>query len=672
MNASDLSAGAVAGYFKKMFATPGQDFFASVVVFLVALPLCMGIAIACGVPVSAGLITGIVGGIVVGFLAGAPLQVSGPAAGLTVIVFELVREYGIEMLGVAVLLGGTFQLLAGLFKLGQWFRAVSPAVIQGMLAGIGVIILASQFHVMVDDKPKENAVQNILTIPAAIWKGLPLPTLESRESRETKIALLKEVGMLHEEQVQVREFVEEEVDLLSGSIGPLEGLAERQQAQIEKLKALEDRAAELADSGRTFAPDAPFRISLDNAFAASNAALAALEAGEGELSARDLLKTQREADAALRTTTGTLKDHAWAAKIGLLAIVIIVVWQLAAPKKIKLLPGALIAVLVTTGLAAFFMLPVLYVEVPNTLWSEIHVPTLNTLGSLPWIDAIQLGLVLAIVASAETLLCASAVDRMQSETKTDYDKELAAQGVGNMICGVLGALPMTGVIVRSATNVQAGAKSRLSAILHGVWLLVLVSFFAFMLRMIPIAALAAILVYTGYKLINVKAIKELYKHGWWEVVVYFATMITIVVEDLLIGVVTGIVLSALRLLFVFSRLNVRLETLDGDRAILHLAGTATFLRLPLLADKLEKVPPGTTLLVDLDELDHIDHACLDLLKNWSASHENTGGKMKIDWESLHDAFRNKKRGKNGRNGRNGDSESETDSEEPAPLAATQP
>src|SRR5512142_1782894 len=134
-------------------ATIGSDALASVVVFLVALPLCMGISIASGVPPTAGLITGIVGGLVVGFLAGSPLQVSGPAAGLTVLVWQLVQHHGLPMLGIIVLLAGLIQILAGSLKLGQWFRAVSPAVIHGMLAGIGVLILASQFHVMLDKKP---------------------------------------------------------------------------------------------------------------------------------------------------------------------------------------------------------------------------------------------------------------------------------------------------------------------------------------------------------------------------------------------------------------------------------------------------------------------------------------------------------------------------------------
>jgi MFS superfamily sulfate permease-like transporter len=151
-------------------ATIGKDALASVVVFLVALPLCMGVAIASGVSPMAGLITGIAGGLVVGLIAGSPLQVSGPAAGLTVLVWQLVQQQGMAMLGVIVLLAGLMQLAAGLLKLGQWFRAVSPAVIHGMLAGIGVLIFASQFHVMLDGKPIGSGMQNFAGILPALMQ----------------------------------------------------------------------------------------------------------------------------------------------------------------------------------------------------------------------------------------------------------------------------------------------------------------------------------------------------------------------------------------------------------------------------------------------------------------------------------------------------------------------
>ena len=145
---------------------------ASVVVFLVALPLCMGVALASGLPPTAGIITGIIGGIIVGTIAGSPLQVSGPAAGLAVLVYQLVKDYGAEMLGTIILAAGLLQILAGVLKLGQWFRAVSPAVIHGMLAGIGILIFAAQFHVMLDGKPIGTGIQNLLGIPGAVMDAV--------------------------------------------------------------------------------------------------------------------------------------------------------------------------------------------------------------------------------------------------------------------------------------------------------------------------------------------------------------------------------------------------------------------------------------------------------------------------------------------------------------------
>ena len=142
-----------------------HDLLSSIVVFLVALPLCMGIAIASGAPAAAGLSTGIVGGLIVGSFSGSPLQVSGPAAGLAVIVFEIIQKHGLGTLGVVLLLAGALQLAAGLFKLGQWFRAVSPAVIHGMLAGIGVLIVIGQFHVLFDSKPLPSGLENLAAMP---------------------------------------------------------------------------------------------------------------------------------------------------------------------------------------------------------------------------------------------------------------------------------------------------------------------------------------------------------------------------------------------------------------------------------------------------------------------------------------------------------------------------
>ncbi len=630
-----------------LLSAPRQDFLASIVVFLVALPLCMGIAIASGVPVAAGLITGIVGGLVVGWFSGAPLQVSGPAAGLTVIVYDLVQHHGLEVLGIAVLIGGALQLIAGLLRYGGWFRAVSPAVIHGMLAGIGVLILSSQFHVMVDDAPKGSGLKNLLSIPEAIQKGLPLPELGTIEERTSRRDLLQQFGSLHEQQVQLRELAGEripvtlqepdqsQITLPLPDKSQLEPLATMQQELADRLDAL---VLQLDAKGVSEKVRDPARLkeATTESLKQSRIALSDLRDGHAER----VRASQTNVQHTLEDVLAELKNHDWAAKIGLLTIFALLLWKVFVPTRLKLIPAPLVAVVVATAATAMLKLPVLYVEVPDNLWNEIHFPSLTVLQSVPLRVVLQAGVVLAVVASAETLLCATAVDQMQSHTRTRYDKELAAQGIGNMICGLLGALPMTGVIVRSSANVDAGARTHLSTILHGVWLLVFVSMLAFMLRMIPTAALAAMLVYTGYKLINVKAIKELQKYGWGELVIYAATLGTIVCTDLLTGVLTGVALSALKLLHRFSRLNVRLEVDEEQQvANLMLEGAATFVRLPLLAAELERVPKNVELRVDFENLDYIDHACLDLLMNWAKQHEGNGGSLVIDWESLHARFR---------------------------------
>lgn len=377
-----------------------------------------------------------------------------------------------------------------------------------------------------------------------------------------------------------------------------------------------------------------------------------LEVALVDLKSRDLEavpQSQEKASQSLAAVLGSLKSHDWAAKVGLLSILVILMWQTLTPKWMRILPGPLLAVLLCTGAAFALSLPVLYVEVPDNLIDGLTFPSLNVFQDVPLRELAIGAIMMAVVASAETLLCASAVDRMHSGPRTKYDKELCAQGIGNMLCGLAGALPMTGVIVRSAANVQAGGKSRLSAIFHGIWLLVFVVALGFVLRMIPIACLAGILVFTGFKLIDFKGFRHLWKTSRSEALIFLVTVVVIVVEDLLLGVVTGVILSAIKLLVTFSFLDVRLEL--GEKrggkqlATLAMSGAATFLRLPVLAAKLDEVPPGSELHVDLERLDYVDHACLELLMNWERQHESTGGRLIIDWGQLHARFRELGRGK---------------------------
>ncbi len=494
------------------------DFLSSIIVFLVALPLCLGIAKACGMPPAVGLLTGIVGGLIVGMFSGSPLQVSGPAAGLIVLVAGLVAQFpGREQaaLGAVVLIAGAIQFVAGAFRLGQWFCAVAPAVIEGMLAGIGVLILASQFHIMIDSTPYKSGPENLEMIPHAIWK------------------------------------------VISPS---------------------------------------------DDA------------------------------------------THHFAALVGAVTISAIVGWKLLAPKRLKVIPAPLVAVVIATALSAIRGLPIKKVELPDQLWDAIAWPGTEWLTMFQDPMIWKLALTTALVASAETLLCASAVDQMHSGPRTRYDRELSAQGIGNSICGLIGAMPMTGVVVRSSANVDAGAKTRLSAVLHGMWLLLFVLFLPDVLRMIPTACLAGILVYTGYILIDVREAKKLYRTSRGELLVYLATLVTVVGVDLLTGVVVGIVLSALRLLHAFSQLRIHTEEFPEERrTVIRLEGAATFIRLPHLATALEQVQPNAHLEVHLEKLNFIDHACFELIMNWEKQHEATGGTLSIDWGVLKARFKQRRR-----------------------------
>lgn len=636
---TDFDAGSTTS--NSLPGTLKHDFPASIVVFLVALPLCMGIALASGVPVASGLITGIVGGLVVGLIAGSPLQVSGPAAGLTVIIVSFVSDHGLPLLGIVVLIAGLLQLAAGFLKLGQWFRAVSPAVIKGMLSGIGVLIMASQFHVMVDDKPHKSGLDNLLTIPQAIVKGTPWPEWRPPDERQFLTGYLKQIGDLHEKQGEIHEIVAENItpnatDMQrSRQLKLLEELQSRQAPLTKNLQLyredLQAHGIGMQDNERSKKRGAALR----SAIAASETALADLENGNLE----GVLESQTAAMNSLGVLASRLKNHEWAAKIGILTILIIVLWQTIPLKTLKLVPAPLVAIIAATLCTGLLSLPVLYVEIPDQITEGIHYPHWSVIQQASWTLLLQTGIVIAIVASAETLLCATAVDQMHQGKRTDYDRELLAQGVGNSICGILGALPMTGVIVRSAANVHAGGKSRWSAVLHGLWLLLFVVAFGFLLKQIPTAALAAILVYTGWKLINPWQIRELWKFGKSEVAIYIITVGTIVAEDLLTGVLVGVFLSGAKLLYLFSHLEteLRLDKLE-QKASLHVVGAATFVRLPVLASELERVPRGYELHVEFGQLDYIDHACLELLMNWSKQHEATGGTMVIDWETLHQSF----------------------------------
>lgn len=500
--------------------TIAKDFLASVVVFLTALPLCMGISLASGAPVEAGLITGIVGGILVGVLSGSSFQVSGPAAGLSVLVLEYIQSHGLASLGIVLIGAGLIQVIGGFMRIGQMFRAVSPAVVNGMLSGIGLLIIVGQFLVMLGHSPKSSGFASIAAMPAALTSFV-------EHAREGAGA-------------------DEHSSFISGLLG-------------------------------------------------------------------------------------------------LATIAIMLAWKKFVPKSLHVIPAPLVAIAAVTAYAAATSSPVHYVNVPTNIFASLSLPdfaSFSKIGAGPLLENI---FAFALIASAETLLSANAVDRLHKGPRCKYDRELIAQGVGNTVCGLIGGLPMTGVIARSSVNVHAGARSRMSTIFHGTWILLFVTFFPAVLKMVPVSCLAALLVVTGAKLIDMTGVRKLWGYGKKLVGIYAATVVCIISTDLLTGVMLGVALSILKLIYSMSRLDVAVVKEQPNKVSLKLTGSATFISLPKLAGTLESLPADCELHVCLERLDYLDHACLELFMDWKEQHESTGGTLVMDWGEIQAAFKYKTR-----------------------------
>ncbi|MDX2083910.1 MAG: SulP family inorganic anion transporter [Candidatus Melainabacteria bacterium] len=518
-------------HIKPYFNAPfRRDLLASVVVFLVALPLALGTAIASGLPPLMGIISSIIGGILVGVFAGCSLQVSGAAAGLITITADAVHRFGLENLGFLLLMAGLLQMGFGMLRLGHWFRAVSPAVIQGMLSGIGVMIFASQFHVMLDNTPKQHPIENLLAIPQALWQAYP-----------------------------------------------------------------------------------------------------------------NLWQDLNGTSAASLGATGIHTDgnpHI-AAAIGVLTIGTVCLWN-GTPRRLTRIPGMLVGVLVAIAVAYAFQLPIRYITLPTAdlalLW-QLHWPSWPQISLLNNTSFVVTAVTMAFIASTETLLTATAVDQLRPGHRTLYNQELLAQGLGNALAGLLGALPITGVMVRSAANVEAGAATRVASMLHGLWLLLFMVFLPALLKLIPIASLAAVLVYTGYKLFKPSAVRELLPYGRSEVAIFLLTVTAILLTNLLEGILVGVGLSMAKLLYRLNDLKLTLM-LDSPSQLaqLSLQGSATFVNLPRLATELERVPAHYTLHINLEKLTYIDHAGLNLLMKTKHAQEQAGGEVILEWNILADKF----------------------------------
>ncbi|MEV4350748.1 SulP family inorganic anion transporter [Actinoplanes sp. NPDC049596] len=469
-----------------------HDVPASIVVFLIAIPLSLGIAAASGAPLLAGLVAAVVGGIVVGALGGAPLQVSGPAAGLTVIVAGTIADYGFAATAAIVALAGGVQILLGLARLGRAALALSPAVVHGMLAGIGLVIALSQIHVVLGGAPQSDAWHNLRELPAQI------------------------AGI-----------------------------------------------------------------------------------------------------------------HGASVLLGLLTIGLLLLW----PRLVRtsLLPAALIAVVVTTVVASVIGADVQRVELPDHPLSELVFPRWPDAG----IGEIALAvLTIALVASVESLLSAVAVDRMHDGPRADLNRELIAQGAGNTASGLLGGLPITGVIVRSSTNVGAGARTRASAILHGVWVALCVLLAASMLEMIPMAALAAVLVVVGLRLISLAQIRTYARHR--ELPTYLITAVGVVATDLLTGVALGLAAAVVVMLWRVARCEIRsFASGESDEWVVSLTGTLAFVGSGRVARTLAAIPAGRSVAVEL-HLDYLDHGAFQIIDDWREAYSKAGGTVAI--RETHDGW----------------------------------
>jgi carbonic anhydrase len=493
-----------------LLASWRQDVPASVVVALVALPLCLGVALASGAPLMSGMVAGIVGGIVVGAISRSPLSVAGPAAGLTTIVLAAITSLpSFDAFLLAVCLAGVMQLLFAATRGGVIAEFVPGAVITGMLAAIGLILILKQ-------------------IPHAV--------------------------------------------------------------------------------GYDADPEGDF------GFFESN--------GDNTLSAIAYSLTH---------------EILWgAAIIALISLAFLFWWDKAKPKHgpFKLLPGPLVVVLF--GVAAneafrlyapeFAIAPSHLVQVPVSatplaLADQIRLPDFSAITNAKvWTVAATL----AIVASLESLLSVKAVDELDPKRRiTDKNRELLAQGTGNLVSGLLGGLPVTSVIVRSSANVESGADSRLSTILHGVWMLLGLALIPVVLNLIPLSALAAILIATGYKLAKPALFLQRWKQGYSQFIPFVITVLAILFTDLLIGIGVGL---AVGMGFVIWRSTGNIVTYVeyGGTVMVRARRNLYFMHKPALQQALERVPEGTSLLIDLSATSYVDLDCIDIINGFAKAAQYRG------------------------------------------------
>lgn len=478
------------------------DIPAAIVVFLVALPLCLGIALASGAPLFSGIISGIIGGIVVGMISGSQTSVSGPAAGLAAVVLASITKLGtFEILLVAIMIAGVLQLAMGIFRAGFIANYIPSNVIKGLLAAIGILLILKQ-------------------IPHAIGY--------------------------------------DQTDADNFSFAQANG---------------------------------------ENTFSAIGSALSVITPG--------------------------------ALIISLISVLMLVYWDKTPFHKFKLLPAPLFVVALSILLNILFnkFVPALGIEqthmvdIPpidtGNLGAYLHFPDITHFANR---DVWVVGITIAIVASLETLLNLEAVDKVDPHKReSPPNRELVAQGVGNILAGFLGGLPVTSVIVRSSVNIQSGNKTKASAVLHGIFMLVSVLLLAPMLNLIPLSALAAILITTGYKLAKVSVFRDMYQKGWSQFVPFVITVLAIVFTDLLMGVLIGLAAGVFYLMRSNFRNPYSMEQYRlhiGDVIKMELPNQVSFLNKATIKTALWEIPDGSKVMINASNADFIDNDVLEIIHDY--------------------------------------------------------
>lgn len=464
-----------------------SDLSASITVFLITVPLSLGIALATGAPLQSGLVAAAVGGVVAGSLGGAPLLVSGGATSLVVVTAELVQRYGWRSACAITVLAGLAQLLLGVLRVARAALAISPAIVHGMLAGIGTVIAVGQLHVVLGGSPQSSALANVAALPGQL--------------------------------------------------------------------AVTD-------------PSTP----------AIGAITAAVILGWPRLRGR-------------------------------------------AGKALRVIPAPLAAVALATAVSAGLSLP--RVDLPA--WSA---PVLPSFPEGPVLGVAAAVLTVTLVASMESLLSAVAVDTLQGRRPgpharpADLDRELLGQGASNVVSGLLGGLPVAGGAIRGSANVEAGAVTRRSTVLHGVWVLLCAGLAGGALELIPLAALAALVMLVGVRMVSFAHIRHVQRHR--EFPVYAATLGTVVLFGVLQGVVVGVVVAVFLSLHRLTHTRITVTEEPGCHRV-RVAGQLTFLAVPRLTRAFSQVPDGANAVVELDG-SFMDHAAYEALRSWCARHRSHGGR----------------------------------------------